>query len=426
MVICVNSSSVTGILIVLIACLISFDPYTRVQEEPVFEDAPVMRISETFDSRFQMADLQKTSTAYFSSRSEEPELLVTMELKDVELKDAFSMIASEVGIPIFTVGPVEGIVDVNVSDVSLERVLEMLTLQHGCDFVRLEDRILVGAASSRLLARSKISYTIVFKPRFVSAGDIGAVLSDVYAPYVKTFDEFLMVTAPFSTLKRIQEDIAMLDIPRKQIVLDILALKVPIEIHPELDVRLAGTYLTRYSSGIVRERFGYHVREGMQPHTDLVESLVHDNSVPLYALTRVVVNEGVESYIRLLWKPADSIGVGDERSPTTLIFMGHTIDDDSIVLRLSLPLMVESAQDNRVLGEAKGYVWTVESRDIVVRSGELVVLGGLLGKEQVSRTSHVPLLRELPLAGHLFQWKYGAYTDMETVVVIRPTIQDAF
>lgn len=427
-----NDLTVAGILVVLIACLISYHPYAaRIEEKLDFDDAPVMRISETFDTEFRKISHQEPSvTAYFDSRLQGPDSLVTMELRNEELEDAFALLAREAGIPILTAGPVEGRVSLSVSDATLERVLEMLTLPYGCDFVWQEEQILVGPISTEPSTYSKISYTVILKPRFASAKDIHAALSDVYAPYIRTHDEFLFVTAPFSILKRIQEDIAKLDVSRRQIALDIMVLKIPVKIHPELDVEFTADYLVDYPFEALSKRLGFEEFEGAGTDGGLVDSLVSKATVPLYAFarTRVVVDEGVESHIYLKWSFTDPSSItqqtkldSERKDLTTLIFKGHTIDDDNIVFRVSLPYTTDDFQ-GEALENDNSFLSLVSSRDIPVGSGDLVVVSGLLEDEEIVKTSHIPVLGDLPVLGRLFHWSHLDYSDMEIVIIVKPTI----
>lgn len=399
----------------MIASLIGYSPTgAEVQKTAfVFEQAPapVMRISETFDSRFIMMDREVSQVALFDSRLGRPDLHVTMELKDMALKDAYDLVSREVGIPIFTIGLIEGKADISVRDFPLERVLEMLTLPYGYDFIWLEDHILIGDVSSGISAYSQINYTMVFKPRYVSAEDLSSVLSDAYAPYITAYDDFLMVTAPFSILARIQQDITILDVPRKQMTLDVLALKISSEMLSGFDIKLFGNYLTDYSLEAAEERLGYPPFDTAKTYVDFGKSVEEGSSVPIYALarTRVIVEEGIESRIQLLWKFLDS-NTGDaldeeEKNLMTLVFTGETVEDDDIAFKISISPS-----------------FTVQSRDIVVKNGESVVFVSAPQKEEIPRTGYIPILKDLPVLGDLFQWEYYEHLDMEMVIIVTPTI----
>jgi len=67
---------------------------------------------------------------------------------------------------------------------------------------------------------------------------------------------------------------------------------------------------------------------------------------------------------------------------------------------------------------------TIRESDSIIRarSGEVVVIGGLMQTESVNRDSGAPLLKDIPIAGHLFNQKDISNRKTELVILIRPII----
>lgn len=64
-----------------------------------------------------------------------------------------------------------------------------------------------------------------------------------------------------------------------------------------------------------------------------------------------------------------------------------------------------------------------ESDTIVrARSGEIVVLGGLMQNSTSENVEKVPLLGDLPLVGNLFKNKSNDASKKELVILIKPTV----
>jgi type II secretory pathway component GspD/PulD (secretin) len=59
---------------------------------------------------------------------------------------------------------------------------------------------------------------------------------------------------------------------------------------------------------------------------------------------------------------------------------------------------------------------------LIVKNGQIVVLGGLKKKEVSKQINKIPLLGDLPLAGALFRFKGEETINSELLVFIRPWI----
>ncbi len=71
-------------------------------------------------------------------------------------------------------------------------------------------------------------------------------------------------------------------------------------------------------------------------------------------------------------------------------------------------------------------VSTIRESDSIVRarSGQVVVIGGLMQNISRDSTASVPLLGDLPLVGSLFRHKQKSYVKSELVILLRPVVVD--
>ena len=61
---------------------------------------------------------------------------------------------------------------------------------------------------------------------------------------------------------------------------------------------------------------------------------------------------------------------------------------------------------------------------VAVRDGEMIVLGGFIKSKTTSTKGGVPVLRDIPLLGRLFENSYDANERSELIVLMRPTVLD--
>ena len=62
------------------------------------------------------------------------------------------------------------------------------------------------------------------------------------------------------------------------------------------------------------------------------------------------------------------------------------------------------------------------STTVKVKDGQMVVIGGLISKEEKLSDSQVPFLGNIPLAGYLFKSRDKSESRTELVVILKPVI----
>ncbi len=111
------------------------------------------------------------------------------------------------------------------------------------------------------------------------------------------------------------------------------------------------------------------------------------------------------------------------------------IDDDGGVLLHVHPAVIEVSEDVKQidLGDSQGSLSlplassSIRESDSIIhaRSGDVVVIGGLMRTGTTDLVSKVPLLGDIPALGHLFRNVSKLTTKTELVILIRPTVVGA-
>ena len=106
---------------------------------------------------------------------------------------------------------------------------------------------------------------------------------------------------------------------------------------------------------------------------------------------------------------------------TKLKFKPQINEGDSVLLEIEQEVSsVDSASANSDLGSTFN-VRTIKNT-VLVKSGETVVLGGLLDEKTNETVSKVPLLGDIPVVGELFKATNTTKTKRNLMVFIRPVI----
>ena len=91
-----------------------------------------------------------------------------------------------------------------------------------------EGYYLVGAADVNSPTFAILSETAVVKTKYLTAATVSKLLSDFYKPFIKVDETLntLVVTGSPELIKRIEADIAKIDIPIRQVLLEVLVVEL--------------------------------------------------------------------------------------------------------------------------------------------------------------------------------------------------------
>jgi len=108
-----------------------------------------------------------------------------------------------------------------------------------------------------------------------------------------------------------------------------------------------------------------------------------------------------------------SLDVVPHISPDKMIRLQLLQQDNSLATSTTA---AQTTQDNPVINTTK------IKTSVLVRSGNILVLGGLISNEQEKTTQKLPILGDLPLIGHLFRYDTTTMDKKSLMVFIRPII----
>ena len=94
--------------------------------------------------------------------------------------------------------------------------------------------------------------------------------------------------------------------------------------------------------------------------------------------------------------------------------------DDSVTLNLA-PQITDTTGQSPVGGIPPTITQRVTTLR-TVRSGDTMVLGGLVRKQETSSTQRIPILADLPILGNLFRTRSKQTNDQELLIFVTPTI----
>jgi len=366
------------------------------------------------------------------------ERLITNVFVDTDIRQVLNTIAAQTEVNILVDDTVRGYISLDLRDVPLEKALRMVLTPGGYTFVKMEDYYLVGSPDPRNPTFPKLSYTESIKLNYLNADVASKLLSDFFEPYVKVDSErnMLLISGSPEIINRIKQDVAKIDIPRKQVMIEALVTEIRREKGKEFGVdwgwswipseieqasQIQGVEVTGleigYTSKVVGEIFAS------------LKALAKEGKAEIKATPKVSALDGEEAKISVDREEYYIILAGPPEEPyrrfeTIKVGIGLRIlpritGKDEILMKIS-PQVSDVVQREET-------EFPVVSRRTVettvrVKDGQTVIIGGLLQSVKRQLVSGVPFLSKIPLIDLFFKKETTSEQDSELVVFITPRI----
>jgi len=371
---------------------------------------------------------------------------ITLHFDDVEIRKALEMLSREESQSIL-VGPgVTGRVTANLQGLSFDEALDAILELCNLVAIRKENLIFVYASkdvpqSGRMLRTYPLDY--------VSAADVQQTVQGLLSPEGKVFitqctsddnrrtQEMIVVEDLPDYVRRIEQYVAAIDQPPRQVLIEAHVLQVDLEDDRKHGVNFEhlfqvmnnGVTLTMqgFADPLASPAFLVNVDGGNL--TALIECLQTTEDAKTLASPRVMVLNG----------QAARIQIGQRLGYPVITTTETTSMQDVEFLDLGVVLEVtpQISRDGRILLQVKPKVATgridpdttlpeeetteVET-DVLLSDGQGVVIGGLIQEKDEDVQRKITYLGDLWLVGRLFQWHHAEKTRKEIIVTLIPRV----
>lgn len=363
---------------------------------------------------------------------------VSLNVVNGDVREVLRSVARAEGLNIVLDDSVQGSVTVNLQDVSSDEAIRSIALARGLSVTRDSGTIIISAKSS---ADNGFSSVHVFPLKFAapedmlsavqlmvngrSSGNKSESKSDKKntsdkAEAVRTSARLWVDTGTNSLLmygteeqaRQAESLISRLDVPAPQISLE--ARIVSLE---KQDANNLGVSWSWPDIGM--KHFG-DFELGMN-----VDALIKKGSAELLSRPNITTVQGREAVINIGGEvPVPSVSVTNSTTTTSieyrqagiiLRYTPYVNEDGHITVKVhtevSTPQYVE---------DMKAYKFQKRSADTMVRlqDGETMVIGGLIGNEEIKAVRKVPFLGDIPILGNFFRNHDNSKTESEIAIFL--------
>lgn len=394
---------------------------------------------------------------------------VTMDLRDVELRDVFRMIGAYANMNIVADPSVPNtLVTMTLTGVPLNEAMGYLMRMYGMSYAILGKTIIVGTPESIGKTTGKEStqqYRIAYADMKSVAGLVQG-LAGVTKTVVDERLRTLYVTGRPEQFLEVERVLQQVDHPGKQVMLQARILEVTDSGKDELETIIDAVYnqwWLNYSSAgagagyIYADQPGsYDPLKGDDRPTPLrpitkdglqriaggeltrmldfgIRAIVTKNKGKVLADPSIITMDGKKAVIKLVENypyisERDEAGnpTWNEKEVGPILEFTPIVGRDGIV---TIELRIETGE---IIGTYRGqageqFPQTTNrevNTNIRVRDGEPFVVGGLYKDQEKIEQHRVPLLSDIPLLGELFKFKANSRDKTEVAMIVIPYILD--
>lgn len=367
--------------------------------------------------------------------------LITNSFFETDIREALRDISAQTGVWIIPDETVQGIISIELKEVTLETTLKMILSPGGYCFRKMpEGYYLIGSAKPTSPSFNLLTQTEYIKPSYIKARDVFKLISSFFEPYMQINDESnsLTITASPEIIRRFKQDLAKIDLPPQQIMIEALVVELSEEgkkslginwgsmseggfsIYPPADLsydRIAGK-----GSFTISGTFAYDLLMR-------INTLALDGKAKIRANPRIATLEGREAQIYVGKEEWYLINVGSgsqayytlQSIPTGVILKitPYLTQNDQITVEISPEVSEVTGK-----GATNLPVITKRTAKTIVRvdNGQTIAIGGLIQEQSIETETKVPFLSSIPVMGNLFRHKKTTTENKEVIIFITPRI----
>jgi type IV pilus assembly protein PilQ len=378
---------------------------------------------------------------------------ISLDLQDVSLQDAIHIIAKSIPVNIVINPNIHGIASLHLKQVSAIEALDLLLVSHELSKYVIGDiwyimprEELIRRKQEELKVHavvedSAILITRVWQIHYAKAESIAhllqnkesALLSKRGHIHVDARTNILCVQDNEEHLREIGKLIHRLDIPVQQVLIEVHLASVDSDFERELGIRFLqeqknATSQTNDSMPSLGMHYGLAVVKLANDsllHMQLaaLENEGHGELISSPSLfTANQQTASIESGEEIPYQEVSrsgATGVAFKKAVLSLKVTPQVMPDSQVLLQLQVN---QDKPSNRVILGVPAITTRQMSTNILVKSGQTVVLGGIYEENKEQQQQSVPLLGKIPLVGWLFKQQNVADNKRELLIFVTPRV----
>ena len=366
---------------------------------------------------------------------------VSINVKDTESKIVLASIAALADSNIIIDESVRGTLTIKLDKVPFIEALELITKSKGLAYQQIGNTYIVATPDTLAKNYNKISVIPVLH---VNALDLKEALSGVVPSKSFSVDPLtnsIIFSGNTPQEQALHQAINILDKKVQQITLEAKVVSLNKEDSEALGVNWQWSQIPAQRKsensnsekqtddtlgGVIRFGHNYEIR-----FAATLDALVSKGKANILATPKLTTLPGKEATIFI----GDNIPVITEKIENGTTTQSTTFVDAGIKLKYIAQVTADNTVNAVVhtevstptlVSELKNYKISTRQANTNVRlkNGETLIIGGLIGEEEIKNISKIPLLGDLPILGNLFKHTAMRKSKTEVIIFLTPHIID--
>jgi type IV pilus assembly protein PilQ len=376
---------------------------------------------------------------------------ISLKVREAPLNVVLALLAEQHRLNIVTADQLSQPISVTLTNVSLDRALDAITLINGCTWARQGDIILVTAIGDEKKSSPILQGQIiqVFPLNYVLATDVDKIVKGLLSPVGlsfanqtsptdqrKTSEQIVVQDLP-AYVQRVASYIQQIDQPPRQVMVEAHVLQVDLKgdyahgVNFQALLRVAGAPVTFGTIGFAdpTATTTSFFRINATDLNTLIQCLTTTTDAKTLATPKVVVLNGQESKIQI----GSKLGYKTLQTTQTATLENVQFLDTGVILRvtpnisqdgqvlLSVKPEVSDGLINPVTGLPDSNTTEVDTK-VLLADGEALVIGGLIKEGDSETITKIPYLGDAKYVGYFFQRRTVARKRTETIIALLPRV----
>lgn len=322
-------------------------------------------------------------------------------------------------------GELNGTVALSLSNTSFEKALNVLAMTHGFNFEESDGVVLISPSktmsSMKTIHLNHLDLDMAKKQM--------ELIFDEDKVMVNTDTNTITIDGSTALLNKAESELKKLDVAQPQV--NVKATVIELTKNKARDLGLSfssdswskdtsvggyqglkfavtAAHEETFSKGSILARPNVTVFSGRQAH------IMMGDQVPVFTSTSTSNNASTDSTVTVEYK---DVGIQLDVVP-------RINDKEKGTITMQIKPTISAISEWSESGNNRAPVIATREAETVLRvkSGETILLGGLLKEEEIDNIKQIPFLSKLPILGELFKSRSKSKKNSEIIIAITPTI----
>jgi type II secretory pathway component GspD/PulD (secretin) len=365
--------------------------------------------------------------------------LITISVQNTEVAEVFEMLSRQGRVNILLADGVEGEMSINLYDVTVEKALRSIATAAGFAVERQGDTyFIVEREEAGKDFRGGLTEIRAFKVQYTDPQKVAQIMEEHLSRHGRvtalTERKLVVVEELPDFMNEIEKLLEQLDSQPKQILIEARILEVQLDDSETYGIDWARLFHSGGGDGV----FGVQGLSApgapgfffslVNPNIEVaLDALSDEGRVHTLSTPKLLALEHQEAQVVI----GDRLGY----RVTTTINQVTTESVEFIESGVILKVIPFVDRDGRIMMEIHPEVstgtislgipsvsTTEVTTELLTGDGQTIMIGGLMRNSNSRRRQGIPVLKEIPLLGNLFQNYEGIKINTETIVLITPYI----